>query len=401
MSTTYNGYTLCWTIHQGFYAVADLKKYATDCAIPALIADEIRGLDINVAYRSVCAFGTKGKASVNPNKGQKSWYTTHSVGEYYVLSRLTTDSENVDVTGAKKPKPTLEHIGNLHLSGYSIALDPEAAYQVHKVEVNPMLVDLQNDLDNRYGKMSDVLIRVAMLNWCKSRFSIPLRTTGGIYYLPDTAGLDSDILALQTFFERSGIGSVFALPVQKSLVNLDTMKILREVASKVSLAPDVLQALRQSLMDAVPQQTRTEIVERIVEKTISIDITQAAIDALDSEILEINCAINDREKTRQNGDSAQIAGSREYSAKSYIDAGKKLEEKIGILQDNLGDKIGLVRSKLEIVMRRADTMAKEARQVVNLEASVREALAERPTYTNGNGSGKKSGTVKSRKDKSV
>ena len=63
--------------------------------------------------------------------------------------------------------------------------------------------------------------------------------------------------------------------------------------------------------------------------------------------------------------SPQIAGSREYSAKTYLEALNKIEEKIVVLQENLGDKIGLQLSKLQIVKSRAQTMATEARRIVD------------------------------------
>lgn len=401
--STYNGYTLCWTIHQGFYDVQMLQKIANDCAIPTTVSKEIKGLSLDTAYSTVCKFPSKGKPSVNPNKGQTSWYATHQTGEYYVLSRLTIDADNQDTNHAKKPKPTLEHIGNIYLAGYSIAFDPEySGYAPHQKEVDALLVDMQNDLDQRLGKMSDVFIRLSMIAWIKERYAIPLRLSGGIYYLPDTAGLDVDILSLQSWFEKTGIGSVFALPVQRNVMSLDAMDVLKRVHTQCNLSPEVLAALRVALQEAIPQQIKREIVEKIIEKTVEVDIVKAATDAIAMEIAEINQSINDREEKRKLGDSPQIAGSREYSALTYVDALKRVEEKIGVLQENLGDKIGLERSKLEIVMNRAKTMADEARRIVNLSASAKEVTS--PTYhRNGatTNSGKKTGTVKSRKSVAV
>jgi len=77
--SAYNGYTICWTIGQGFYDVPMLEQIANDCAIPQTISKTIKGLDIESAYTSSCKFPTKGVASANPNKGQTSWYTTNQV----------------------------------------------------------------------------------------------------------------------------------------------------------------------------------------------------------------------------------------------------------------------------------------------------------------------------------
>lgn len=390
-TTIMHGWLLWWTIHQNVYDLFDLRKAGEAAKIPQQLLNGLQGAKVDQAFKRVANLGT-GEPSDNQNKDQKSWYATAKTSDGdYVLSRLTIDSS------AKEP--TLVHIGNLHLNGFDIAFDPATEYQAHKTEVDHLLDRLRQDLLLRTGRIDDNKVRSLVLGWLRNMHRVALRNTGGVYYLPNTPDIDIHILAVQTWFENTGLGTFSANPVQKNLVNLDLIKVLKRITDKVTLSSAAIEALRIALQDAIPQQVQTPIVTQIVEKTISVDIVESAITELNKEIDEINESLHNYQQS-----SGMNAGSRMYSAGTQREACKKLLDKVDVLQDNLGDKIGLVRSKLEIVLNRAASMADDSAKLVELERSTKELLTGKPAkpvtaHTNGNG--KKSGTVKSRKDRSV
>lgn len=300
------GHLIWWTVHQGIYETSNLVEAAKQVSLPEPISELLTGAKGKTAWEKATNLRTQAIVTkVDPITKQQTSYTTRDAeGGMRLLIKEDIDQQNVKLCAIQ--------VGVLQYDG-GFKFEPDSPYWPMQNEVDEVLYTMEKRYYERLDRVDDTKLRVALLNWLKTHFRVPVRGNGGIYFVPRR---ESD--------ERN------------QDFNLEVMSIKR-------------------WLDNCSLGTITAIEVTATETTTIDDIVQSAVDEIREEITEVET------KLQQYRDSAGMnAGSRAEAAKSQVKRVDTLIEKIQALEVSLGEKVGMTLATAQIIANRAKLMVSKS-----------------------------------------
>lgn len=298
------GHLVWWTVHQGIYDPQLLL--GTGVALPEAIQELLTGAKGKSAWEKSTNLRTNTVESmIDPVTKEKTTYTTRDVDS-------TTRVLIREVLSPQDARLCTTQVGVLSYNDQvGFKFDTEPPYWLHKEEVDPVIDTLCGRYYERLGRIDDVKLRNALLNWLKVHFRVPVRGNGGIYFVPKrdkeekNTQLRTEIFAIRDWLASSKLGTITAIEVMAS------------------------------------------------ETTTLDDIVDSAVGEINEEITEI------ADKLKAYRDNANMnAGSRAEAAKSQVTRMGDLMNKIEALEGSLGTRIGMMTANAQLIAHRAQQMYK-------------------------------------------
>lgn len=311
------GYVVFWGIAVNAYDIHTLKSTAISLNLPQEFIDAIKGVEKSVAFKAATDLSTVGAKVVGLDQTKRYKLTTKKVidnkidNPRRILALEQLDEKNVvlDVT----------QLGVLELDQFQVRYNAQVIPHDPAIgnRVDTLIAEMAADYLNRVGKISDVGVRKILTDWCVSKHRVALRNNGGIYFIPSSpqihAPLSAEITALSQWFALCNIG------------NFSSLELFPTAATSVT-------------------------------------------DIVDSSVQELKEALTES-KTALNGYASNHnmnAGSRAVSAASQVAKLQELLGKVDALQSCFGDKV--ITSKVEIEMALMSAKRMEANAKAQVDA---------------------------------
>lgn len=213
------GFLTWWTIHQGVY---DLRSVKNSAAIlprfPTSVYDMITGEKEKAAWLKATAINGNGIASGTGDRDRTARYLTRNLRDEERLIIRELLDKNYKVMD-------VQNIAVLGRDGLYITADIYKDGVIFQDEVVKLITEMQEDMDNRIGRIDDTRIRQSVLNWLDLSHRVAVRGSGGVYFVPVGKGKEEitreEILAVRQWIGDTGIGTFSVI----QLVNDGTTSI--------------------------------------------------------------------------------------------------------------------------------------------------------------------------------
>jgi hypothetical protein len=301
------GFLMWWTIAQGIYDRDPLVASAT--ALPQEIQDALTGAREKHAWERATYLKIGSIPSIEGN-GCSVHYTTRDIEESNtrLLIREVVDNANV--------KLETTQVARLIFNG-TFVFEYELGYYDHMAEVDHIILRLQDNYNQRVGRIDDNKVRNALLGWMDKRHRITVRGSGGVYYIPTTPSspnwttIASEINVVRNWLSINGLGTFTSIEL---------------VETKETTKPDFLEMAIAEVIDAM--------------------------DTIDRKLKEYT------DSTGMND------GSRMEASRSQVNKIQELQAKIEALEDALGDKLMPIKARAMVIGRKAENMHKRSSVLV-------------------------------------
>lgn len=302
------GFLMWWTIAQGIYDRDPLVVSAT--SLPKEIQDALTGAREKHAWQRA-TYLKIGSISPIEKDGCSIHYTTRDIEESStrLLVREVIDNQNVTIS--------VTQVSKLIFNG-TFDYQHELGYYDYPTEVDHIILRLQDNYNQRVGRIDDNKVRTALLEWMDKRHRVTVRGNGGVYYIPTTPSspywsqIAAEINHVRSWLSTNGLGTFTSIEL---------------VETKETTKPDFLE--------------------------MALNEVTSALDTVEQKLKEYTAS------TGMND------GSRMEAAKSQKNKVADLEKKIEALEEALGDKLGPIKARAMIVGRKAETMHKRSNVAVN------------------------------------
>lgn len=296
-------FLIWWTIHQNRYDVAELNEKAEDVNLPACIQKRLTGDKEKSAWLKSTQIGAYGLESNSTHSGLKVLYQTKDIkrGEWRAILAEFIDQHD------KKVK--VEQVALLGWENNYITADVSEVDGIDFDEVVELITDMQENMDDRVGKIDDAKIRNAILNWLELKHRVCVRGTGGVYLLPvhprNMEQVKEEALAVRNWITETNAGTF-------SIVELTSGGA-----------------------------------------TTIEDFRRTAIEEIENELNTIHETIN-----TYNPDISE--GKLAYSVGTQVKKLQRLGEKIKAVNSSLGDVIDRVDAQYQVILSEAKQLHQDA-----------------------------------------
>lgn len=305
----------------------ELLKTANDLGMSQWVIDRITPRNAKSAWTRASYFRAPGRPSrliggFDPDKS-RSRYVTRDIGE----DARALVREVIDVDGERASSET---VANLYFtpgtsSMYFNITEFGASNAVQEAEVRGVLAGISREMQEQIGGIGELRIRQILRSWLENNHRVCARGAGGVYFIPrpsDTghaAAVEQEMLALRNWVTSKPIGSLFSI-VEVSKGGATTMD----------------------------------------------SFINSAVDEIKAEIEDIATRL---QGWASNGNMND--GSKMFSADAMFARAGALSEKVDVLTQSLGDEIGVMAAMVEIVRNQALEMRDHSSASLKLAASNR------------------------------
>lgn len=294
------GHLIWWSINTGLYDPVLLLDKAQTCKIPPTVVDALTTTkDKNAWDRATALRERNHRIELKP--GEYAFYTVRDIDtSNRLLIREVLDENNAQLS--------IKQLGLLSFSN-TFRFDPEAPFFEHEEEARSVIDRMQADFTARIGKIDDNKVRNALLDWLDERHRVVVRRAGGVYYIPNSNNdkvrdeITKEIQSVDCWLKETGLGTFWAVEMYEG------------------------------------------------QTTVREDYVQLAIDEIDSQLKDVEGRLKSYAESKGMND-----GSRMEASRSQVALLETVFKKVAALEESLGDKIGIVSVKAQLIMRKASSM---------------------------------------------
>lgn len=301
------GHLIWWTVRQGIRDPKVIQQAAAQHKIPDVIREFLTGAKEKSAWEKATNLRTNNTLDPieDPVLKTETIYTTRDVdSSTRILVR--------EVMDASQKRLSAVQYGVLSFDN-GFKWEPDSKYWREPAdlrdEIDQVIGQLETVYYYRVGKVDDAKLRNALLRWLEKRHRVSVRGNGGVYYLPNYASdkkrkeIISEILSIRDWLDTCALGTLTAIEIKES------------------------------------------------ETTTLVDITEAAINEIASDLDAVEESLKKYQESQ-----GMNAGSRMEASRSQVAKMETLLEKVQALEESLGEKVGVMRARTEIVLKRAEAM---------------------------------------------
>lgn len=333
------GWLTWWTISEQELAADEVRIAGRDANIPAWMIDRISGRTNKSAWMAATQLGAKGEpsqASQRDPDGSRARYLTRALNEETrVIIR-----EVIDELGERV---SVVNVALIYLMGHRFESSKADGYWTLspnvQAEADRLIDRMEADYLRINGKVDSGRIRALVLDWLDRHFRVCVRGTGGVYFIPRpddafwTESVEQELSAISTWVTSSPISGLFSI-VELFNTGATTMDTFR----------------------------------------------QSAIDELKGSLEDVSAKL-----AGWKANAKMNAGSLMFSSDQMVNRLDGIEEKLNVLQANLGEELGVIGVMLQSVRKEAESMRQsstlEVSQARDARAAAREAAKQAKANT--------------------
>lgn len=302
------GWLIWWTVHQGAYDEAGLKRAGQGAGIPSWMVDRIKGRSERSAWSVATQLGARGEPSASLPEEDGTMRAIYLARD--VQFETPTRAVVREVTNQYEERVSSETVALVRLYGKAITTELVDVPADLQPELEDLLGRMRKKMDRLLGKVGDAKARSLLLDYLERRYRICVRGSGGVYLVPRPSDPSS------------------ANAVEKELLAL------------------------RDWVGGEPLNSLFSIVELTDAGATTVDVfVESAVEELKADINSVHARLQE-----WKSNDGMNAGSKMFSAGEMVKRCAIIGEKVTALEDALGEEVGVTRQMLETVAAKARRM---------------------------------------------